>query len=110
MDDVGEDMAVTAAASHDGGGRESGGEDDAMPVIKRRRLDVSGSDDEVEHSKSRSASPWEQTPSSNQIAEPAPRPPQPPSFSDKLIEVYHEAVQPSATPSYLQHRFMVSLI
>jgi hypothetical protein len=31
-----------------------------------------------------------------------------PKFSEKLIEEYLDPWQPSATPSHLQHRFMVS--
>ena len=31
-----------------------------------------------------------------------------PKFSEKLIEEYQAPWQPSATPSHLQHRFMVS--
>ena len=99
--------ATSLDPGDDAGGRE---EEEDMPVLKRRRLDVSRSDGEEEQSVSRSVSPWEQTPSSNQIAVPVPRPPPLPSFSDKLVEVYHEPIQPSATPTYLQHRFMVSTI
>lgn len=32
-----------------------------------------------------------------------------PKFSEKLIEEYQTPWQPSATPSHLQHRFMVSM-
>ena len=31
-----------------------------------------------------------------------------PKFSEKLIEEYQKSWQPSATPTHLQHRFMVS--
>ena len=104
------DTPPDAASAGDGaGGREREKEDEDMPVVKRRRLEISGSDGEDEQPASRSVSPWEQTPSSNQISVPVPRPPPPPSFSDKLVEVYHEPIQPSATPTYLQHRFMVSI-
>lgn len=33
-----------------------------------------------------------------------------PKFSEKMIEEYQSPWQPSATPKYLQHRFMVSII
>ena len=102
MDDASIATPPPGASASCDGGRESEGENDTMPVVKRRRLNVSGSD---EQSASRSVSPSEQT-----ITEPISRPPPPPSFSDKLIEVYHDAVHPSATPTYLQHRFMVSTV
>ena len=38
-----------------------------------------------------------------------PSKPQGVKFSDKMVEVYQSPWQPSATPSHLQHRFMVSL-
>ena len=109
MDDAMGATPPEAASNHgdDAGGREE--EEEDMPVVKRRRLEVSRSDVEEEQSVSRSVSPWEQTPSSNQITVPVPHPPPLPSFSDKLVEVYHEPIQPSATPTYLQHRFMVSI-
>ena len=99
MDDASVATPPGAGASE----RESEGEDDTMPVIKRRKLNVSGSDGQ--QSASRSVSPSEQT---KPVSHPAP--PSRPSFSDKLIEVYHDAVQSSATPSYLQNRFMVSIV
>lgn len=101
MDDASISSPLGAGASCDAG-RESEGEDDTMPVVKRRKLNVSGSDEQS--AGSRSVSPSEHT-------EPVSRPaPSRPSFSDKLIEVYHDAVQSSATPTHLQHRFMVSTV
>ena len=34
----------------------------------------------------------------------------PPSFSERLLEVYQPPFQPSSTPSHLQNRFMVRII
>ncbi len=45
----------------------------------------------------------------NSSSLPVPRHSKPQSvkFSDKMVEVYQSPWQPSATPSHLQHRFMV---